>query len=1742
MSSPASPNPAPLPPPRIPALVVALALLVVGGLAFVLSAPPPPAAARITNPPDSPIASIRRCIQSGESLGRPSHFSPRFVAACMAGAFDRPSYDFDNAIPDNAGRTFAILTEFGASSNGRTGHRTLATAGDGGLSGAVNDGGTGLGTVFGLAYSTGSHPDTHPALQGEQIFAASYVKRVTRFGMGGPGAIYVIDRTTREARLYAQVPGVVPGPAGAQAGPAGFANLPGDGSAGVFPNSAFHAYTPEMGGLHTFGRDDTTAPHVGRAGLGGLAVSSDERWLATVNLRSRNVVFFDTHSAGSNPTPEEFIINPGVAGCPGGNGDFRPFALTYHPDDEGNDFAYLGYVCSGETHAHENRRDHLYAGVLRWQAGVGTVSRVLHFRLDAFDAQRATGAWRDGNEDQLSTQWMPWRDATLFHPGTTSTIQQPMLTSIAFTEAGDMLLGLRSRATDIGTTERFPDIYTRGQGDMLVARSTGSGGWTAPDSGSHDHFRDETGYLFSSPRSNPVYPEGLGGGVTTVPGMHDGSYGGEVVSTAARPRDNEHWSGALWFDVETGGEPTAAEEFYNGANHFKSSGLGDVELLCGWRAIGSRVWHDENGNGIQDPGEPDIHGVVLELLDANGIPRASVTTGPVNPDEPEGDNWRFYVAPHEEYSVRIRPDMFAPGGILEGFAPTRQHAGGDPRLDSDADANGVVAIGVGLRSQVDLRYAFGLVEGEPEPWVEKTGPPTVNAGQELVYTIRYGNRGHRAADGVTIVDTLPTGFTYLSATGNHTVVGQTITWNLGTLEGGAGEGTAANPALQVTLRVRATGTETDFPLDTTTPGLDRVAEWQRTNTAIISSTTPDVDPDSSSTTTTIRRPNLTISKSGPATAEAGEHFDYTITVRNNGVLNAAGVVVEDTLPAGLTYVSSPQVHTRDAQRVRWNVGTLNAGTSRTFTLRVRAAATFDPATRTSWSRTNAVLVTTTTPGAGEKWATTSTLLQRPNLTIQITSPSPVNAGAEFDYTITIGNDGSIAAREVSLVHDLPTVISYLSATGTHTRSGQRITWANLGTLAVNGSRTFTVRVRATENLNHFPITMEPNRRTSISAVSWATVDATNAASAMDSVTTTIQRPEVSIRLTGPTPILVGDEAVYTITYENAGTAPAHGVQVTYTMPDGYDVVSSSGGGTRTQSGQTLTWASVGTVAAGASGSIEVRVRPTVNAAETATHEARISTTSVADSPHNNLATLVVRVQFPDVWAELTLPTASAELPVGEWHPVRVNFGNYGDGLARTSLFTVTLPMEVNQTRNLPAGCALLASNQVRCNVGDLAPGASGSRSFEFRLPPDYPPDDVTIAVRIDTATPERPSDMGNNDDERICRAMRPNVYIQVRGENQSVPMEPGWRSYVRFRVTYGNDVSSATLPVGQRRPANRTWPAQNVEISVPIPANAQVHTVVHPPSVTYVIDGNTLRFTLGTLAARASGSIAITLEINEQPGGSVGMAASIATSSPGDEPVDNQSSDSMTILPPPADVPEGSGDLRLAIHSTLDPAHRGGSSRDAVYRSDDTNITWPAGEVLDFTPRLVTLNIPNPTWGDPTTPYGVQGRVTGWSIVNFGLPTGTVGAHGADARGIAGCRAGSTALAGTRLNGCTYAYPGATNQWSPLNSVIPGHTVSEGEMEGQGHVYWTHRPVAGAQLPSMRNDVYLFALPELRPVQLTVAVEVEVRVMNLYPGAPLGDWSYAPVELTTIPRQRHVYEGTFVITLLTPRSVVGPGS
>jgi len=102
------------------------------------------------------------------------------------------------------------------------------------------------------------------------------------------------------------------------------------------------------------------------------------------------------------------------------------------------------------------------------------------------------------------------------------------------------------------------------------------------------------------------------------------------------------------------------------------------------------------------------------------------------------------------------------------------------------------------------------------------------------------------------------------------------------------------------------------------------------STASASSFTPDPNPSNnaaSSTTAVVRSADLRLELTGPASATPPSHLAYAIVVTNHGPSDAAGVVVSDPEPPGLTFVPHDG---RCGTALPCPLGTVRAGKSRTF--------------------------------------------------------------------------------------------------------------------------------------------------------------------------------------------------------------------------------------------------------------------------------------------------------------------------------------------------------------------------------------------------------------------------------------------------------------------------------------------------------------------------------------------------------------------------------------------------------------------------------------------------------------------------------------------------------------------------------------------------------------------------------------------------------------------------------------------
>lgn len=533
-----------------------------------------------------------------------------------------------------------------------------------------------VGTTWGLAYDADR----------DRLFAAAFMKRTSGFGPGGPGAIYVMPTTGREATLYADLNSIFGDhPAGnlaalytdIQGNPVPFRQGITDANYWFFDGLV--RFTDQQGVVRELGWDA-----VGKIALGGLDTDDANTRLFTVALADRRLYSLPTIGALNASTVQRYDIPipTSVTGRSAANplGDLRPFAVEYH-----RGLVYVGAVNSAEST--QNAAD-LKAYVFAFDPARGvfinrTRAATTTEAVFEFDLNYPRGHIHLG-QDPLPggigpadpAAWNPWvpthrivqqQPEALGRSG----YPQPMLTGLSFDREGNLVIGLRDRSGDqIGRNVPInPDelnnfsYFSITAGDLLRAfinaplsldqTSAPLAGWTlesngrSPDGrtgtspqntgqgpgGGEFYFDDDFPHDPNSPPIGFIGPENdevSNGGVLQIPGFR------HTLTTAFDPvrvPGAVNGGGVRWFDSATGAVIKTYElyvtPFNNGTNTFaKGNGTGDLVAITMPRPleIGNFVWLDANRNGIQDAGEQGIANVVVELYDADGRFIASAVT------------------------------------------------------------------------------------------------------------------------------------------------------------------------------------------------------------------------------------------------------------------------------------------------------------------------------------------------------------------------------------------------------------------------------------------------------------------------------------------------------------------------------------------------------------------------------------------------------------------------------------------------------------------------------------------------------------------------------------------------------------------------------------------------------------------------------------------------------------------------------------------------------------------------------------------------------------------------------------------------------------------------------------------------------------------------------------------------------------------------------------------------------------
>ena len=343
-------------------------------------------------------------------------------------------------------------------------------------------------------------------------------------------------------------------------------------------------------------------------------------------------------------------------------------------------------------------------------------------------------------------------------------------------------------------------------------------------------------------------------------------------------------------------------------------------------SVGNFVWFDANKDGIQDADEVGVAGVTVTLTDGAGNPVIDLDGNPVKPVTTDANGKYEFTnlmpnvdrivasAGEESYKVTFTPPA--------GYSATKSYAAADGEKDSNGAESNVTL----TEGQNDETVDFGLVAdgtiGDTLFWdvdnnggSEPSGPdkPLAGVTVKLTYTTpagvektlttvtdengKYSFKDLAPGDYVVTVDKASLATVCPECTAQTHAPSGDLT---------ASEGQELSLTSKVTL---SPGKMTNNDQDWAFTGV--------ANTAIVKAIADPAEVPAGGFT-------------------PGTSVTYTLTLTNEGPSPATGVIAQDKLPSGVTFVSAEGDGTYDAASGKWDLSSevIEKGATRTLRITV----------------------------------------------------------------------------------------------------------------------------------------------------------------------------------------------------------------------------------------------------------------------------------------------------------------------------------------------------------------------------------------------------------------------------------------------------------------------------------------------------------------------------------------------------------------------------------------------------------------------------------------------------------------------------------------------------------------------------------------------------------------------------------------------------------------------------------------
>jgi hypothetical protein len=463
------------------------------------------------------------------------------------------------------------------------------------------------------------------------FFTGAFMKRHAAFGAGGPSAIYVTKNANQpsiaKSEIYIKLSdfgynvGEDPHPRGTV-------------------NNDYN-FQMDTGSVVYAGKRYSATELVGKMSLGDIDLTTNGEYMFVSNLwncKIYRIHIGNPHKPGSAITAADIveydIPHPWDETPITGIGMARPFGFCPRQGK-----MYVGIVCDASI---SQNRDDLKARI--YEMDYDNPANPNWKLLIEFSLNYIKG-FATGELQNESNKWYPWfrEGEEWWSPGLPDFLKtkyvsypMPMLSDIEIDSDGSMVVAFMDRfahQTRLGGTDAYGNHHgtfgfdPRVGGDVLRIGNC-NGVWTLENNGS---------VCGGTPSAGKDNNEGIGGGEFYV-GDGNPSLGHNelsVGSLAFLPGSREmilastdpigsYSAGMTWLS-SVDGKKNRAYELLEGLSalianapvgYGKAASIGDINMVCADSPleIGNRLWRDDNGNGIQEAGEPGVADVLLELV------------------------------------------------------------------------------------------------------------------------------------------------------------------------------------------------------------------------------------------------------------------------------------------------------------------------------------------------------------------------------------------------------------------------------------------------------------------------------------------------------------------------------------------------------------------------------------------------------------------------------------------------------------------------------------------------------------------------------------------------------------------------------------------------------------------------------------------------------------------------------------------------------------------------------------------------------------------------------------------------------------------------------------------------------------------------------------------------------------------------------------------------------------------------